>query len=853
MSNDQQQNQDLGQDHDQDQDQDDSRSFDPRTFEPKWREYWHEQGLDRTPENPSNKFYMLEMFAYPSGDIHMGHFRNYTIGDVVARYQKMLGKDVLHPFGWDAFGLPAENAAIKHGIQPGEWTLSNIEKSRSSLQQMGISYDWDRELVTCREDYYKHTQWMFLLLYERGLAYRRNAEVNWCPIDQTVLANEHVVGGCCWRHPDTPVEKRTLEQWFFRITDYADRLLDNLDQLDQWPEGTVKQQRSWIGRSEGAEIDYRLEGLAESDTLTVFTTRPDTLWGATFLVLAPEHPLTARLTTDSQREEVEAYVAQARSKTEIERMDATRDKDGVFSGSYAKHPVTGEAVPIWVADYVLAGYGTGSIMGVPAHDQRDFEFARKYDLEVRVVVQPEGARLDGATLDEAAPGTGKLVASPPFDGTEVPQGIPDVIRYLEEQGVGRGKIQYRLRDWLISRQRYWGCPIPMIHCDQCGVVPVPLDQLPVELPKNVENFVPSGRSPLEDVKEFFEVECPQCGGAAHRDADTMDTFVDSSWYHLRFLDPHNTEEPFDRAEAAKWLPVDYYIGGDEHATGHLLYFRFFTQVLHDAGWLDIEEPVVRLFHHGMVMDDKGEVMSKSKGNVVAPAELFARDGVDIPRLAMLFFAPSADEILWNEKGIDGVRRFVQRLWSLFEETVADARYAAAGEVRPDALSAEAKEGRRLLHWAVERTETSLEGDLNFNTAIAAFMEMMNALRKVGAPATWSDDDFPVLAEAVKMTSRAMAPLAPHLSEEIWHRAGGAESVFIAGWPTVDPEALKRDEVEIPVQFNGKLRVRLHLSPKATREEMEIAALADVRVQEILDGQEPKRVIVVPGRLVNLVV
>jgi leucyl-tRNA synthetase len=841
------------QQQDRDQEPEDSRTFDPRTFEPKWRDFWREQGLDRTRENPRDKFYMLEMFAYPSGDIHMGHFRNYTIGDVVARYQKMLGKDVLHPFGWDAFGLPAENAAIKHGIQPGEWTFSNIEKSRSSLQQMGISYDWDRELVTCREDYYKHTQWMFLLLYERGLAYRRNAEVNWCPIDQTVLANEHVVGGCCWRHPDTPVEKRTLEQWFFRITDYADRLLDNLDQLDQWPDGTVKQQRTWIGRSEGAEIDFRLEGPDSSDTLTVFTTRPDTLWGATFLVLAPEHPLTAALTSDSQREEVEAYVAQARVKTEIERMDATRDKDGVFSGSSAQHPVTGEAVPIWIADYVLAGYGTGSIMGVPAHDQRDFEFARKYDLEVRVVVQPEDMRLDGATLEEAASGTGKLVASPPFDGTEVPQGIPDVIRYLEEQGVGRGKIQYRLRDWLISRQRYWGCPIPMIHCDQCGIVPVPLDQLPVELPKNIENFVPLGRSPLEDVKEFSEVECPRCGGAAHRDADTMDTFVDSSWYHLRFLDPHNAEEPFDRAEAAKWLPVDYYIGGDEHATGHLLYFRFFTQVLHDAGWLDIEEPVVRLFHHGMVMDDKGEVMSKSKGNVVAPAELFARDGVDIPRLAMLFFAPSADEILWNEKGIDGVRRFVQRLWSLFEAAIADPRFLGAGEVRPDTLSAEAKEARRLLHWAVERTETSLEGDLNFNTAIAAFMEMMNALRKVGAPSAWSDEDFPVLAESVRMASRAIGPLAPHLSEEMWHRAGGVGSVFLAGWPAVDAEALKRDEVEIPVQFNGKLRVRLQLSPKATREEMESAALADSRVQEILDGAKPKRVIVVPGRLVNLVV
>ncbi len=826
--------------------------FDPRTFEPRWRKQWLDQELDRTPDDPADKYYMLEMFAYPSGDIHMGHFRNYSIGDVVARYQKMQGKDVLHPFGWDAFGLPAENAAIKHGIQPGEWTFANIEKSRGSLQQMGISYDWDREVMTCREDFYKFTQWMFLLLYERGLAYRANAEVNWCPIDQTVLANEHVVGGCCWRHPDTPVEKRNLEQWFFRITDYADRLLDNLDQLTEWPDGTVKQQRAWIGRSEGAEIDFTLaEG---GDTLTVFTTRPDTLWGATFVVLAPEHPLTEVVTTEACRDAVEDYVAQARAKTEIERTDATRDKDGVFTGGFAIHPTTGERVPIWIADYVLAGYGTGSIMAVPAHDQRDFEFARKYELPIRIVVQPDGeAELRSEDLGEAAAGSGRLVGSGAVDGTVVPEGIGSVISHLEALGVGRGKTQYRLRDWLISRQRYWGCPIPMIHCAACGVVPVPREQLPVLLPDNVENFVPTGRSPLEDVAEFFHTECPQCGGAAHRDADTMDTFVDSSWYHLRYLDPHNHEQPFDKEEARKWLPVDYYIGGDEHATGHLLYFRFFTQVLFDAGWVPVEEPVVRLFHHGMVMDEHGDVMSKSKGNAIAPADLFARDGVDVPRLAMLFFAPSADEILWNEKGIDGVRRFVQRFWDLLVAAIADPRYQRDISPDPTKLSSEAREARRIAHWVLERTTQSLEGDLNFNTAIAAFMELTNALRKVGTVDQWSDDDFPVLVETIDLDVRALAPLAPHIAEELWHRSGAPGSVFQAPWPTPDPDALRRDTVEIPVQFNGKLRVRLQLPPDASREEMQAAAMADARVQELLAGQEPKRVIVVPGRLINLVV
>jgi leucyl-tRNA synthetase len=791
------------------------------------------------------------MFAYPSGDIHMGHFRNYSLGDVVARFERMRGKDVLHPFGWDAFGLPAENAAIKHGIHPAAWTYPNIEISRGTLQRMGISYDWDREVVTCREDYYHFTQWMFLLLHSRGLAYRARAAVNWCPVDQTVLANEHVVNGCCWRHPDVPVEKRELEQWFFRITDYAERLLRDLDGLSEWPESTVKKQRSWIGRSEGAEVTFQVPG--HTSGVTVFTTRPDTLWGATFLTLAPEHPLTMAVSSPVQRELVEQYVARARKKTDIERSDVTREKDGVFTGAYAVNPATHEPIPIWVADYVLGGYGTGAIMGVPAHDQRDFEFARVYGLPLKVVVQPvDGEALDEAAMSEAWSGEGRMVASPPFDGTPAPAGIPRVIAWLEEQCLGRGKVQFRLRDWLISRQRYWGCPIPMVHCPSCGIVPVPLDQLPVRLPEQVESFIPTGRSPLEDVAEFIETTCPECGGPARRDPDTMDTFVDSSWYHLRYTDAHNDQAPFDRAKADAWLPIDLYIGGDEHATGHLLYFRFFTKVLHDAGWLAVDEPARRLVHQGMVADAHGEIMSKSKGNVVSPGDLFARDGVDVPRLAMLFFAPAEAEILWNEAGIEGVRRFVLRLWEMAVGAIADPRFATSSAVEPGALSAGARDAWRLTHRAIERTTQAIAKDLAFNTAIAAYMEMVNALRKVGEPAEWTDADFPVLAQAVRLTAQGIAPLAPHLGEELWHRVGGEGSVFRSGWPQADVEALRRETVEIPIQVNGKLRSRLHLPPDTPGDELERLALADDKVRELLAGAAPRRVVVVPGRLVNVV-
>jgi leucyl-tRNA synthetase len=826
--------------------------YDPQAIERKWQAFWREKSLDRTREQPRRKFYMLEMFAYPSGDIHMGHFRNYGIGDVVARYRRMCGHDVLHPFGWDAFGLPAENAAIQHGVHPAEWTYRNIDRSRASLQRMGISYDWDREIFTCREDFYRFTQWMFLLLRERGLAYRAKAAVNWCPVDQTVLANEHVVDGCCWRHPTTPVEKKELEQWFFRITEYAERLLEGLDRLDGWPENVRAMQRNWIGKSTGAEVDFALEGGGEK--ISVFTTRPDTLWGVTFLTLAPEHPLALKL-PPSERDlrAVRSYAEAARSKTEIERTDVSRTKDGVPTGAYAVHPLTGERIPIWVADYVLATYGTGAVMGVPAHDQRDFEFARAFGLPIRVVIQPFDRALDSGTMPEAYVNPGTMASSPPFDGMNSEEAIPKVISYLEEKGVGRAKIQYRLRDWLISRQRYWGCPIPMVHCPVCGIVPVPKDELPVRLPDDVESFIPTGRSPLEDVANFINTSCPRCGEPARRDPDTMDTFMCSSWYHLRYVDPHNDREPFSRSEAKRWLPVDLYVGGVEHATGHLLYFRFFTKVLHDAGWLEIDEPVVRLFNHGMVLDEQGEVMSKSKGNVVAPVSLFERYGADVSRLAMFFFAPSEDQILWNEKGAEGMRRFVQRVWDLVLQTAERKRALSSRPLDVPSLSKSARTIRRYAHRTIRRATEAMGGDLGFNTVIAMAMELVNEIRRAGDVASWSEKDFPALEEAVRSLVLCLAPMAPHLGEELWQRLGEEPSVFQARWPELDPEALREETLELPVQINGKVRSHITVAVDASEQELQSTALADARVQEILSGRAPRKVIVVPKRLVNVVV
>ena len=793
------------------------RKYDFKAIEAKGHAKWREWNLFDTAAAPKKKYYMLEMFAYPSGDIHIGHFRNYSIGDVVARYKRMRGHDVLHPFGWDAFGLPAENAAIKHGVHPREWTHKNIAMGRATLQRMGISYDWKREVLTCEPDFYKWTQWLFLQLFAQGLAYRAPSLVNWCPNDG-ILANELVHDGRCWRCGGEVGKKEIENCWFFKYSDFAQRLLDGLDRLDGWPEKIKILQRNWIGRSEGSEIDFDCDGRK----LTVFTTRPDTTWGVTFMVLAPEHPLAAEVART--RPEVAAYIRKATLKKDWERL-AEGEKDGVFTGLLVTNPLNGEKVQLWVADYVVASYGTGVVMGVPAHDERDFVFARKYGIPIRVVIQPPEAGLDEATMTEAYVDPGTMVNSGDLDGTPTPSGMPKVIAYLERRGVGRPKVNYRLKDWLISRQRYWGCPIPIVHCPQCGAQPVPQEQLPVLLPLDVREFIPKGRSPLADHPAFMQVDCPKCGGAAQRDPDTMDTFMCSSWYLFRYVDPHNDRLPWDKAAARTWLPVDLYIGGDEHACMHLLYFRFITKVLHDAGWLPMDEPTLRLFNHGMVYDAEGELMSKSKGNVVSPHELMDQYGVDVARIAMFFFAPSEDPILWKETGLVGAQRFVYRFWE---------RVLAAGDVE------EPREVQRKLHQTIAKITRSMEQDLHFNTTIAAIMEFMNLAKELSRP-------------TARTLVQLVAPMAPFLAEELWEVLGGKGSVFQSSWPEYDAALAQEDEVEIVVQLNGKVRSRFTVPAQSAEAELRALALQQKAVQEALAGRKPRNVVVVKGRLVNVVV
>lgn len=834
--------------------------YDFQAIESKWQERWARSELFRAPEPPreGRKFYLLEMFAYPSGDIHMGHFRNYSIGDAYGRWLLMNDRDVLHPFGWDAFGLPAENAAIKRNVHPREWTLGNIEVSKKTLQHVGIGYDWDREIVTCLPDYYRFTQWMFLTLWERGLVYRKAAPVNWCNECRTVLANEQVVDGKCWRDGSVVV-KRELEQWYIRITEYAERLLDGLDTLDGWPHSTVASQRNWIGRSEGADIDFDVDWKGDPapeglETLSVFTTRPDTLWGVTFLTVAPESPFGRWAAVHGPNAaEVRAYAEAAAAQTEIERTSLTREKTGVPSGMHVLHPATGDPIPVFVGDYVVATYGTGYVMGVPAHDERDFHFAKAMGLPIVVVIEPEGERLDADTMEGAYTEAGRMVRSPGFDGRASDQAIPHVIRWLEERGKGRGRVQYRLRDWLISRQRYWGCPIPMVHCPTCGVVPVPKGDLPVLLPDRVESWRPEGRSPLADVDEYVHTTCPSCGGQAERDADTMDTFICSAWYHLRYVDPKNPDEPFSRERARAWLPVDLYIGGAEHANGHLIYFRFLTKVLKDAGWVEVEEPVVRLFHHGMVADAEGRTMSKSMGNVVSPMDLARKWGIDVARVAMFFFAPSGDEIRWNEDGVAGARKLVTRLFDL---VVACAPFVTAlpADAKGGAdASPEAREVRRLAHEVLRRFDVAFRGDLAFNPAIAGVYELLNAFPDPARAAAAPEPDRRCYAEAVRLVVRAIAPIAPHLAEELHETLGGEASVFRTAWPAVDAEALARDTIEIAVQVNGKVRSRVEIPADLDEDGMKEAALSDERIRERVGDEPVRRVIVVPGRLVNVIV
>ncbi len=817
-----------------------------KDIEAKWQERWVRDGVIETPEmpDPDNKWYQLEMFAYPSGDIHMGHFRNYIIGDAVARQRLMAGDDVLHPFGWDAFGLPAERAAIQRNIHPREWTQSNVGVSRQTLQRTGISFDWSREINSSEPEYYKWTQWIFIRLLEKGLAYRKRGFVNWCPEDQTVLANEQVVDGKCERC-GTEVVKKDQIQWYFRITDYADRLIDDLDQLPGWPENLKTMQREWIGRSYGAEIDFTIEDTGEK--LPVFTTRPDTIYGVTFMAISPESEILQRLELEPEyAEQVKEYQKKALVRSDIERAAATTDKDGVFTGKYAINQYNGEKIQLWVADYVLAGYGTGVVMAVPAHDTRDFAFARKYDIPIKVVIHPDqDTSLDVKEMDDAFTEYGPMVNSDQFDGLVGKEAIEKVTDFAKQHGFGRQKVNYKLKDWSISRQRYWGCPIPIIHCEKCGVVPVPESDLPVLLP-TVEDYKPKGRSPLADVPSFMNVDCPKCGGQAQRDPDTMDTFVCSSWYYLRYLDPNNTEVPFDKEKAKRWLPIDLYIGGITHATGHLIYFRFFHKFLQDIGWVFCPEPAARMFNHGMVMDAGGEVMSKSKGNVVSPIAVMQDHGVDVARLAMFFTAPSEKEVLWSEDSVTGVEKFaLNRLWPLTDK-LRGAGPDLKQRFKSKQLDGHEKDIYVKLNQCIKRVTDDFER-LQFNTSIAALMELLREFD----PEKVSDDnlnDYIILK-----TIQLAAPLAPHLCDEMWEIAGHQQSVFESEWPEYDPDAIVGDMIEIAVQVNGKLRDTVNVAPDSDQEAVEKVALASEKVQKYTEGKEIIKKIYVRGRILNIVV
>lgn len=820
--------------------------YDFRAIESKWQKTWDKTGLFKAPDkpDPDKKFYMLEMFAYPSGDIHMGHFRNYIIGDAVARWKMMQGKQVLHPFGWDSFGLPAERAAIKRKIHPKEWTLSNIKVSRDTLKKVGIGYDWDREVISSEPDYYKWTQWMFIQLFKKYLAYRKHGYVNWCPEDKTVLANEQVKDGRCERCGSV-VEKKEQEQWYFKTTAYADRLIDDLDSLPDWPDNLKTIQKEWIGRSFGAEIDFTLEDTKEK--ISVFTTRPDTIYGVTFMAISPESEILKTLNLEeSYTEKVDEYSRKAMSKSDLERTTATDDKDGVFTGKYAINPFNNEKVQLWVADYVLAGYGTGVVMGVPAHDTRDFAFAKKYGIPMKVVIHPdEKTSLELKTMTEAFTEYGPMVNSDKFNGMSGQKAIDAVTHYAEENKFGRKQKQFKLKDWSISRQRYWGCPIPIIHCKKCGLMPVDDKDLPVLLP-DVENFMPKGRSPLADVPEFMNVKCPKCGGEAQRDPDTMDTFVCSSWYFLRYLDAHNDKEPFDKDKTKRWMPIDLYIGGITHATGHLIYFRFFQKFLKDIGWTTNDEPAKRMFNHGMVMDSHGEVMSKSIGNVVSPIELMDKRGVDICRLGMYFTAPSEKEVLWSSDTLTGVEKFViNKFYPLVEKFVGSKpdlnKYFKKADLSENDWKLYIK-----LNQTIKRVQDSFEM-LQFNTAIAALMELVRDYEH-SQPESPQLNDY-IILKATQMT----ASMTPHMAEEMWLQFGFSESIFKSNWPKFDPDAIVGDMIEIAVQVNGKLRDSVTVQSDSDQETVETAAFESQKVRAFTDNKQIIKKIYVPGRILNIVI
>jgi leucyl-tRNA synthetase len=824
--------------------------YEPRPLEAKWQQIWEERRLFNATEDPSRpKYYVLEMFPYPSGRIHMGHVRNYTIGDVVARYKRMRGFNVLHPMGWDAFGLPAENAAMARGLHPAAWTYDNIVYMRNQLKELGYSYDWRRELATCDPEYYRWEQLVFIEMYQRGLAYKREAPVNWCPKCQTVLANEQVEEGLCWRC-DSKVHLKELNQWFLKITNYAEELLADLDQLTHWPERVLTMQRHWIGKSSGAEIYFPLANGGEP--ITVFTTRADTLFGATFMSLAPEHPLALTLASGTGQEEavrrfVEYWSAQNRSRGILEEIT----KEGVFTGSYCINPVTGWQMPIYVANFVLMEYGTGAVMAVPAHDQRDFEFAKKYDLLIKVVIEPQGEKLVAADFTAAYEDEGILVDSGQFTRMPSARAKEAIAVYLEEKGQGKQTVHYRLRDWLISRQRYWGAPIPIIYCDRCGLVPVPEKDLPVVLPLNVE-ITGEGGSPLGQLPSFYEVTCPSCGGPARREVDTMDTFVESSWYFLRYACADYKDGVLDPRRVNYWAPVDQYIGGIEHAVLHLLYARFFTKVLRDLGMVKVDEPFERLLTQGMVVKD-GAKMSKSKGNVVDPENMIAEYGTDTTRLFLLFAAPPEKDLEWSDQGVAGSARFLHRLWNLVQDLLPELQGVAPYQGAGIELSSELSEFRHKVHATIKKVTEDIEDSFHFNTAIAAVMELVNAFYLAVENLSKDDVTLRVFREAVEAILLLVSPMVPHISEELWQALGHTRLLLEVPWPQAQAEALTVSSLTVVVQVNGKVRSRLQVPAVATDEDIKNRALADPAIAKWLQDKPPKKIILARRKLVNIVV
>jgi len=834
-------------------------SYDFKNIDKKWQKFWEVNGTFKVKADPKRKkYYVLEMFPYPSGKIHMGHVRNYTIGDAIARYKIMQGFNVLHPMGYDAFGQPAENAAIKNNSHPAEWTHKCMEEMSRELKTLGLSYDWDRELATCDDVYYRWNQWIFLKMLEKGLAYKTKSSVNWCPDCETTLANEEVVDGGCWRC-NTEVIQKDLEQWYLKITDYKDKLLDDLDKLNNWPQRVRTMQTNWIGKSFGVEIFFK-----EKDTqelMPVFTTRQDTIFGATYVVLAPEHPLVKKLIKGkSQEKEVLAFIDKVSKESKVDRVATGVKKEGVFTGNYAINPVNNETVPIWVADYVLMDYGTGAIMAVPTHDQRDFLFAKEHGLPMRVVIQPKGKDLKVEEMSEAYEEDGFQVNSAQFDGIsnedaklkiaewmsanlppqigEMPPKIQDFWRRIG--CIGKKTLHWRLKDWLISRQRYWGCPIPVIYCDKCGVVSVPEKDLPVKLPEKAK-FTGKGGSPLTQVKEFVEVKCPKCKAKARRETDTMATFIDSSWYFLRFCSPKFDKLPFDKQEAKYWMSVDQYIGGIEHAVLHLLYSRFFTKFLNDIKLIDFQEPFDKLLTQGMVLKD-GEVMSKSKGNIVDPDDMISKYGADATRLCILFVAPPEAELDWSDKGMEGAWRFLSRVWRMIESVVsAQPKKECEKEIEEKIV--------RKIHQTIKKVSEDMEGNFKFNTAISSVMELVNVFYGVAENCHGAE----CVKELAKTAALLLSPFAPHICEEMWQKLGGKNSVVTESWPGYNNELIKEDLISLPIQINGKVRSNLNVPPDIAQDELKKLTLNDEKIQKWLENKEIRKFIVVPNKLISIVV